>query len=286
MRRKSVYVMLVCSVLMFSGCAWVKALGQQAGGILGFESEKPIVAPAPQPSQPQLELRSELADYVARFCAREWAKFQEGVYHQVVLAAESVSDEVGRPAQPIPLPTVAVSAPPLPTSEPSAAVTEALRKIANERAKLAAARHAWEEEMAKAAATPAKSGWNLWSPALGWWLWFGIGGVGALLIGAIKFIWSSRVTWMNAAKQVIGGVQGFLDTNPQAPVLKASLAATTDDATKSLITATKATPSTQATAAQAAKLVKAVVVAPPQTTISSATPASTPDGGSTSPPAT
>jgi hypothetical protein len=233
--------MLFLLMLGAAGCSVL----DRAGGLIGIERTAPAVAPAPQATPEHLELRSAAADFSARVLARVYAvgaQARAALVDQALRAAEAVSADVGKPAESWVLPPLEAEGP-LPADGPVAAVavrraesvesalldySAALGQARRERAE-------WEEDVGRAAATPSRSSWRLSSPALGTYLLFGIGGVGAALLALGRWAWK----WRKVALQIIPGVQGFVNAVPtaQSAPLLTSLSISTDAGTKKIVTA-------------------------------------------------
>jgi hypothetical protein len=220
-------------VLALTGCSAI----DRAGGLLGVERRAPAVPPAPTPTAQHAELRSEAADFGARVLARvhvEGTPPAAPLVEQATRAAEAVSADVGKPTSPWPLP---------PVGERTAveSVEARLLDYSAERASAAAEQFDWKRQVAEAAQKPATSGWRLSSPALGTYLLFGIGGVGAALVALTRWAWK----WRKVALQLIPGIQNFLDaagasaSPAPAAVLKQSLSAATDKDVKVTIDTVK-----------------------------------------------
>ena len=219
----------LCGAAVACGCSVV----ERAGTLVGVSRQAPAVPPAPQPAPRHLELRSGAADFDARVLARvgvEGARPAEALVEQAMRAAELLSADVGKPAEPWPVAADAASAPPAP------AVEQHLIDYSAELVSARRQRAEWEDEVARAARQPATSGWRLSSPALGTWLLLGVGGVGAALVAVARRAWK----WRKVALQLIPGIQQFLDAGGQgAAQLKAALGTATDKDVKVTIDAVK-----------------------------------------------
>jgi len=217
-------VMMLLAVLVLPGCG----IPDRAGGLLSFEREAGAVPPAPQPTAEHLELRSAAADFSARVLARVHTMGAEPgapAVEQATRAAEAVSSDVGKPAVPWPLPPAADL-----RAVPS--VEARLIDYAAVRARAVRERREWVREVAVRSATPSRRSWRIASPALGVYLLFGVGGLGAALVAVGRRAWR----WRKVALQLIPGIQRFLDSDAaDAGELKEALSETTDRDVKIVI---------------------------------------------------
>lgn len=241
----AILVVMLLAMTSLAGCAVL----DRAGGLIGIERTAPAVAPAPQPAPEHLELRSAAADFSARVLARVYAvgaQARAALVDQALRAAEAVSADVGKPAEPWVLPPLEAEGP-LPADGPVAAVavrrTESVESaLLDYSAALGQARREraeWERDVGRAAATPSRSSWRLSSPALGTYLLFGIGGVGAAFVAVFRWAWK----WRKAVLQMVPALDTFLkaaDSSLQPKQeLKAVLDAATDQDVKLTIDAVK-----------------------------------------------
>lgn len=221
------FVLFIC--LFLGGCSVL----DRAGGLLTVETESAVVPPPPTLEPDHLELRSAAADFDARVLARvhvEGAPPAAPLVDQATRAAEAVSADVGKPAEPWPLPP---PAPDDPAAEfTSVPVVEAqLIDYAEATARARGARQSWERDVTAIAQKPSRGRWSISSPALGTYLLFGIGGLGAALLAVGRWAWK----WRKVARQVIPGVQAFLDIagpDDGSDMLKETLRAATDQDVK------------------------------------------------------
>lgn len=200
-------VALVASFAL-AGCG----LLDRAGGLLSVQSTAPTVEPPPEPSAEHRELRSGAADFGAQVLARVHnlgADAGAALIAQAARAADAVSGDVGKPARPWPLAVAGVgqSPPAVDAFEAVPSVEDDLDDYADAVAKDRADRREWEAEVVTQARAPARRSWSIGSPALGAYMLFGIGGVGALLVAAGRWAWK----WRKTAMQIVPGVQGILD---------------------------------------------------------------------------
>lgn len=248
---------LLVAALALSGCSVLdRAAGASgAGGLLSVESTAPRVEPPPEPAADHLELRSAAADFGARVLARVHTTGAEPgaplaavapLVEQAVRAADAVSGDVGKPAKPWPLdrrpeagPSFAeategggrLSTGAAPSVE--AGLIDYAAAVARDRKD----RRAWERDVTEQARAPARSSWRIGSPALGVYLLFGVGGVGAVLVAAGRWAWR----WRKTALQLIPGIGTFLTVadahggGATGRDLKIALTASTDADVKMLI---------------------------------------------------
>lgn len=216
---KSMHWAFILLLPWLCGCS----LLTKAGGLLEVERESPVIPTKPQPSLVRIELRNELADYVARFVAKEWAGLEEQSKQATIKAAEAVTNDLGSPTSPLVL-------------TETKRVEEVVEKHQKELAIDRKEENQWGKKIINLTQESTKRGWSVSSPALGTWVLFGIGGLGAVLLGVGKKLWAYRKTVL----QLVPGIAKFMLVNPTAGEdLGNELSRTMDTSAKKVVKSVK-----------------------------------------------